>query len=293
MKSTLKRTMALPFSAVKFDSSSYSAYRPTYGPALYTQLYAYHKGGYDLAVDIGCGTGQITSVIAPKFKQVYGFDTSAKMLEAASKVDNIEYEVGNAEHLPKLKDHSIDLVTVGQAAHWFEHESWFKEMHRILKPDGTLSFWSYNEIQFTDLPKGSEIFNRYSHAQDGLGPHWPQPGRNILECAMEGIDPPRDLFKDIERHYTAQKGSNEPSPVNKSNVPLPMLELYFRTTAAFHNWRDINPDKKACKDGGAGDVIDEMLDEIKKEGGWSDEEKVNVHWPTVAVLARPKMDFMG
>lgn len=288
MQSTAKKAMSLPFAAAKFDSTSYSAYRPTYGPTLFNQLFAYHKGGYDSAIDIGCGTGQITAIIAPKFKKVHGFDTSAKMLEAATKADNIEYAVGNAERLPTLTDNSVDMVTVGQAAHWFDHEAWFKEMYRILKPNGTLSFWSYNEIQFTDLPKGSEIFVKYSHAENALGPHWPQPGRNILESAMEGVDPPAELFQDIERHYTAQKGSNLPSPVSKANVPLPVLELYFRTTAAFFNWQKANVDKTARRDGGDGDIIDKMLDAIKEEGGWSNDEKVNVHWPTVALLARPK-----
>ena len=96
-----------------------------------------------MAVDIGTGTGQIASVIASEFKKVYGFDTSAKMLESATKADNVEYAVGNAEELPTLQDNSVDLVTVGQAAHWFNHAAWFKEMYRILKPNGTLSFWSY------------------------------------------------------------------------------------------------------------------------------------------------------
>lgn len=135
--------MALPFAAAKFDSSSYAAYRPSYGPALYKQLYAYHKGDHDLALDIGCGTGQITAMIAPEFKKIYGVDTSAKMLEAATKAGNIEYVVGNAEDLPELHDSSVDLIAVGQAAHWFNHEAWFKEMYRILKPNGTLSYWSY------------------------------------------------------------------------------------------------------------------------------------------------------
>lgn len=147
---------------------------------------------------------------------------------------------------------------------------------------------SQNEIEFTDLPAGSEIFVRVSHAEDALGPHWPQPGRSILEAALDVVKPPVDLFRDIERHYTAQRGSKEPSPVSKQAVPLPMLELYFRTTAAFHNWKEANPKKKARSDGGEGDVIDMMLDEIKKEGGWAADEKVNVYWPTVAVLARPK-----
>lgn len=143
MKASVRRAMALPFAAAKFDSSSYAAYRPSYGPALYKQLYAYHKGDHDLALDIGCGTGQITAMIAPEFKKIYGVDTSAKMLEAATKAGNIEYVVGNAEDLPELHDSSVDLIAVGQAAHWFNHEAWFKEMYRILKPNGTLSYWSY------------------------------------------------------------------------------------------------------------------------------------------------------
>lgn len=168
-----RRNMSqLAFSDTKFDSSSYSAFRPTYGSALFDQLMAFHAGRSGVALDLGCGTGQITTVLADRFEKVYGFDTSAKMLETAIKRDNITYRVGQAESLP-LDEASVDLVTVGQAAHWFDSEAWFQEMSRILRKDGTLSFWSYNEAEFTDSVEASKIWNEYSHASDKLGPHWP------------------------------------------------------------------------------------------------------------------------
>lgn len=169
---TARRSMSsLAFSDAKFDSSSYSDYRPTYGKPLFDQLLSYHKSDNKLAVDIGCGTGQVTTVLARHFQNVLGFDTSETMLNKATKLDNVKYEIGIAEKLP-LDNESVSLVTVGQAAHWFDHASWFKEMARILQPNGTLSFWSYNEAEFTYSKAASKIWNTYSHDTDKLGPHW-------------------------------------------------------------------------------------------------------------------------
>ncbi|CCG80868.1 putative S-adenosylmethionine-dependent methyltransferase [Taphrina deformans PYCC 5710] len=274
----------LAFSNKSFDSDSYATYRPTYGRPLYDQLYAYHKGSSGAAVDLGCGTGQISIVLAQKFKHVLGIDTSQKMLDKATRCENVEYKVGGAEKVP-VSDASIDLVTVGQAAHWFDHDAWFLEMSRVLKPQGTLSYWSYNEAVFTDSDSATSILNRYFHGEDKLGPHWPQPGRRILEGAMDGVDPPSALFRDVERHYTAQRGSNQASPVAKV-MPLKYAEAYIRTSSAFHNWQGANKDRKARSSGGPGDIVDEMIDEIVAVTGWNHETKVKVHWPTVAVLAR-------
>lgn len=162
----------LAFSDKDFDTSSYSAFRPTYGEPLFAQLLAYHQGSRDLAVDLGCGTGQITAVLANHFKQVHGYDTSKKMITQATQRDNIKYATSAAESLD-LDDHSVDCVTVGQAAHWFDHERWYTEMSRILRPNGTLSFWSYNEAVFTDSKEATNILTHYFHADDKLGPYWP------------------------------------------------------------------------------------------------------------------------
>lgn len=189
-----RMSSTLAFSETSFDSSSYSNYRPTYGPALYEQLYAYHRGSKDVAVDIGCGTGQITSVLSSTFERVYGFDTSAKMLSQATKKDNITYEVSGAESIPSLPDGSVDLITVGQAAHWFDHAAWFKEMARIMKADATLSFWSYNEAEFSDSEEASKIWNKYSHAEDKLGPYWPYVYADSFQVYTDMPDNQEEVF---------------------------------------------------------------------------------------------------
>lgn len=279
--------VTMAFAEKHFDSASYSDHRPTYGKALFDQLLSYHTGPRQLAIDIGCGTGQITTVLSKHFEHVRGFDTSATMLSKAKDEDNVMYSIGRAECLPDVGDGSVDLVTVGQAAHWFNHPLWFKEMARILRPQGTLSFWSYNEAVFSDSEAATSIWSHYSHAEDKLGPCWPQPGRAILESAMDGIDPPPDQFTDIVRHYTAQCGSQTLSPVSKQ-CPLRSVEKYFRTSSAFHNWQNHseNKNKKARTGYGSGDIIDEMMDEIKDRTGWMDNTIINVHWPTISVLAR-------
>ena len=48
----------------------------------------------NLAVDIGCGTGQSTRPLAPYFEKVLGFDISEAQLENAKREetpDNVEY----------------------------------------------------------------------------------------------------------------------------------------------------------------------------------------------------------
>ena len=53
----------------------------------------------------------------------------------------IEYKVASAEDLSFIESNSVDMVTAGQAAHWFKQDKAFPEIARILKPGGTLAFF--------------------------------------------------------------------------------------------------------------------------------------------------------
>jgi trans-aconitate 3-methyltransferase len=52
----------------------------------------------------------------------------------------IDYKVASAEDLSFIASNSVDMVTSGQAAHWFNHNKAFPEVARILKPGGTLAY---------------------------------------------------------------------------------------------------------------------------------------------------------
>ncbi|KAL6485225.1 hypothetical protein MHYP_G00072700 [Metynnis hypsauchen] len=100
---------------------------------------------HELAVDLGCGTGQNTRLFSPHFQKVVGIDVSENQLEVARAVPgftNITYRVGTAEELP-FPDGSVDLLTAASAAHWFDHERFLKEAARVLKPRGCMALLGY------------------------------------------------------------------------------------------------------------------------------------------------------
>ncbi|XP_036400537.1 trans-aconitate 3-methyltransferase isoform X1 [Megalops cyprinoides] len=100
-----------------------------------------------LAVDLGCGTGQNSRLLAPYFQEVVGIDISECQLEQARAVPgfpNVTYRVGSAEELP-FEDSSVDLLTAASAAHWFNQERFLKEAVRTLRPRGCMALLGYTD----------------------------------------------------------------------------------------------------------------------------------------------------
>nr|XP_057938285.1 putative methyltransferase DDB_G0268948 [Doryrhamphus excisus]XP_057938286.1 putative methyltransferase DDB_G0268948 [Doryrhamphus excisus] len=104
------------------------------------------KGGpLELAVDVGCGSGQGTVQLAKYFASVVGTDISPAQLHVAlehAKEPNITYRQCMAEELP-FADGSVDLITAMSAFHWFDRPRFLQEVHRVLKPHGCLALLNY------------------------------------------------------------------------------------------------------------------------------------------------------
>ena len=99
--------------------ANYAKFRPTYPQGLYNRIFTFtDKGQRQVAVDIGCGTGQVANVLGSHFEAVIGIDPSASQIESAklsSSMDNVKYLQGNGEELSMISDASVDLITIAQA----------------------------------------------------------------------------------------------------------------------------------------------------------------------------------
>jgi hypothetical protein len=81
----------------------------------------------------------------------------------------------------------------------------------------------------------------------------------------------------------------------QKRLKLGEMEGYMRTFSSFHTWANAHPEKKSRIEGGEGDIVDEMFDEMveaepewKKQGErWRDFEVQN-EWGSVILLARRK-----
>lgn len=87
-------------------------------------------------LDIGCGTGLILDLAHDIFKQLDGIDITPEMLERVNPKPNISIQVASAEDVP-FRDATFDAVTAYSVLHHIEDlEKVFREVRRVLKPEG-------------------------------------------------------------------------------------------------------------------------------------------------------------
>ena len=96
-------------------------------------------------VDLAAGTGKLSRPLAATEARVIAVEPLAAMRHAIGA--GIEALEGTAESIP-LPDSSADAVTVGQAFHWFDGELALAEVHRVLRPGGTLALlWNTRRME--------------------------------------------------------------------------------------------------------------------------------------------------
>ena len=132
----------------------YAKARPAYPATLFSHLLERGIIHADCtAADIGSGTGIFTMQLAPFVAKVYAVEPNADMRAKAetafASCGNIVSVSATAEQT-SLADHSIDVVTVAQAFHWFDRAAFRTECQRILASDGkALLIWNDRD---TDSP---------------------------------------------------------------------------------------------------------------------------------------------
>lgn len=89
-------------------------------------------------LDVGCGPGIITRILAESFERSIGVDVSENLISQAQNTASphpITFKVGAAESLP-VTDSSADVITVVYALHFIQCDQFIAECKRVLKPGG-------------------------------------------------------------------------------------------------------------------------------------------------------------
>ena len=221
------------------QAKSYSKYRPDYTNGIIDYIVSQVKNR-DTALDVATGNGQVAAKLAGYFKEVYATDISEKQLENAVKADNVFYIKESAEHT-SFNDNQFDLITVAQAIHWFDFDAFYKEVYRILKPDGIFAVLGYGLFSANGHP--GKLLNHFYY--DITGPYW-----------------------DTERRYLDENYTTIPFPfeeletkefVNEFTWTFEQLTGYLETWSAVQHYikkNDTNPI----------DLIREELKEIWEKG---------------------------
>ena len=242
-------------------AGDYARYRPTYPPALFDYL-AGLCPDHALAWDCATGNGQAALGLADHFDRVVATDASAEQIAAATPHPRVTYEVAPARQSP-LADASADLVTVAQALHWLDPDSFYAEVKRVLKPNGVFAAWTYGLFHVApDDPAASAVdplIQAFYH--DLVGPYWPPERRHI------------------EARYTSL-----PFPFHEIDTPDFTLETRWALSDVLGYLRTWSATRRYWQDRGR-DPVGEM--EADFAVGWGDPDTARtMQWPLYLRVGR-------
>ena len=161
------------------QAAAYERGRPSYPPEAIDWLLP--DGAHDV-LDLGAGTGKLTTRLVERGLDVVAVDPIPEMLEQLSNsLPDTPALLGTAEEIP-LDDSSVDAVLVAQAWNWFDPQRAAAEIARVLRPGGQLGLvWNTRDERLGWVKELGQI----------IGPeHDPFTSEVTLP----------ELFGDTERH---------------------------------------------------------------------------------------------
>lgn len=237
------------------QAATYAAARPRYPDALYKAIVDVTPGRMR-AWDCATGNGQVAVDLARYFDHVIATDASDEQIAHAAPVPNVEYRVAPAE-ASGLPPGRFDLVTVGQALHWLDHERFYEEVRRVAIPDGVFAAWTYGACH-----AGQDVEPLLHEFEHGLlGPYW-----------------------DPRRHWVDEGYRTIPFPFTEISMPpfalraawsLSQLGGYLSSWSAVAKYRQAQ----------GTDPVAPLLDKLVKHWGTLETTR-DIVWPLSARVGR-------
>jgi SAM-dependent methyltransferase len=238
------------------QAAAYERGRPSYPPEAVDWLLA-PDGDWTArdVLDLGAGTGKLTTRLVERGLNVIAVDPIPEMLEVLrTALPGTRALLGTAEQIP-LPDDSVDAVLVAQAWHWFDTERAVAEVARVLRPGGRLGLlWNIRDERLGWVKEFGEIVGR---EQDRVTTaDLPTPFTDVQTREVEWTS---YLTRDALVDYVASRSycitspddvrartldsvrellATHPALVNAPGIGLPYITVGIRATLADYHWSD-------------------------------------------------------
>jgi ubiquinone/menaquinone biosynthesis C-methylase UbiE len=137
-------------------------------------------------LDVGCGTGRVSTALAERGSKVWGVDPEPGMLEIArARVPaGVGLKEGRAEALP-FRDGWFDAAVCWLTVHLVDRPAAFAEVHRILVHGGRLAIATFDPTHFDAF-----WLNRLFPSLEAVDrARFPRPEQLEAELAAAGLEP--------------------------------------------------------------------------------------------------------
>ncbi|XP_077998828.1 putative methyltransferase DDB_G0268948 [Glandiceps talaboti] len=225
-------------------AEAYLKFRPTYPKEVVYEMIEFLKyknpGPWRLAIDVGCGSGQSTRFLSDHFETVIGCDVSKAQLDAAKDREtprNVKYDFGSDESIP-ADDNAVDLITVAQAIHWFDLKKFYKEVDRVLKPNGCLAIYGHGVVQFTRNTKGPELQAVHDEFRYGT----------LKEFCLDRHKHSRNRYTDIALPY---EETDRYDSIHEIDTTVEGCIGYLSSITTYHKFLSTYPERK--------DILEKVL----------------------------------
>ncbi len=236
-------------------ASAYARHRPSY-PAVFVDRLVGLCRSHSLALDIGCGTGQFSRLLAERFSQVIATDISRQQINQAVAHPLIDYRNESAEHI-QIESGCADLIVAAQAAHWFDLPLFYKEITRVAAPSAIIALVTYG-VPSIEGNLDSLLQHFYWHK---IHRFWP-PERRHVETGYADLDFPFDEV--IMAGFSIERDWN-----------LSQFIGYVKTWSAAKN----------AQREGASSLIEAFENEISD--AWDDPDQTKrIKWPIAGRIGR-------
>jgi len=131
--------------------------------------------------DVGCGTGRLSRLFLNNGNLVFGVEPNDEMRlmseKLLSKFINFISVEGSAEKT-MMATNSVDVVTVGQAFHWFDLKKTKKEFKRILRKDGHVV------IAWNERKNNSQVMKAVNRILQSLNQEHEEAEKNLVDKSL-------------------------------------------------------------------------------------------------------------